>query len=605
MRLGARIVIFVLFASIAPLVFIAYASAHVARSQVEAAILRSEIAVAEAVAGEIARQLDDTERVLTLQLANFRLDAAPDEARTAFLIATYRLFPDVSIALLLDTDGRDQVPPVYQSTAAPPELAGHERVSEARLARLRAELPVPLAPGRATPGAAYRPEAGGTGVVPVAILSPWDDGLVLGVELSLASVAGRMARLAGNDREIVVLSAGGEILVRAGGQTGIVEPTHFRAFGASAGVRYRSASEVDVLAACARVPDRDWIVAVAEPATRVAAATRAIGTRTAYIGGFAILLAVIAGRIFSRFITEPILRVRDAATAIGEGNLGRRVTERIGGELGQLAHAFNRMSASLERNADEIASQKREIEAFNLELQLRVEQRTAQLREAQSRLVQSGQLAAVAEMSAGLAHELNNPLAGILGLLQLCAARAAGRPEEGLLRAAEKEALRCKDIVANLLRFTRVRADAGERDVVDMERVVRDVLALVGGPFRQREVTVEHLPQLVPLHVRGDATLLGRALGQLLTSLRSVAATGSVLRIRGERVEDEVVYRFELESTTGDDDDWRAAGMGFWVARQVFQEHAATLEEPEGARGGPRSWRLRAPSEPGPPPAGA
>jgi hypothetical protein len=47
--------------------------------------------------------------------------------------------------------------------------------------------------------------------------------------------------------------------------------------------------------------------------------------------------------------------------------------------------------------------------------------------------------------------------------------------------------------------------------------------------------------------------------------------------------------------TTAETDDWRAAGMGFWVARQVFQEHHATLDEPVGERGGPRAWRLVAP----------
>jgi signal transduction histidine kinase len=598
MRLGARIVLFIVFSSVVPLVLIALATARVARDQVESTIVRSQVAVAESVAGEIARQLDDTQRVLRLQLGNFRLDDAPPDVRSAFVLSTYRLFPEISVAMLRGADGGDLVPPVYQSTDAPNEIAGHDAVSRERLARLRAALPAAGSAGDVTAGPAYLPDAGRMGVIPMTVASPWGDGLSLGVELSLSSLGSRLAVLGGGERDIAVLDANGTVLVRGGGRSGLVEPGHFRAFldTGSTSLQYTTGDGAGVVAACTRVPTWGWQVAVAEPVSAVTDATWQIRARTAYIGGVALLFAAVAGFLLSRAITVPILTMRDAALAVGGGDFRRRVDEGAGGELADLAKAFNRMSQSLQTNAQIIAAKNAEIEAFNRELQERVEQRTAQLQEAQSRLVQSGQLAAVAELSAGLAHELNNPLAGILGLIQLTAPRLAGRPEESFLRAAEKEALRCKEIVANLLRFTRPAPAAGAAGVVDMKRVLQDVLLLVGGPFRQRDVTVEHVEQPEPMLVRGDATLLGRALGQLLTSLRSVAAPGSVLRIRGSRSGADVVYRFELGATTGHDDDWRAAGMGFWVARQVFAEHAATLREPEGERGGPRAWTLIAPA---------
>ncbi|MFZ5482163.1 MAG: HAMP domain-containing protein [Myxococcota bacterium] len=602
MRLGARIVAFILVTAVFPLLGLAVAAAGVAREQVEAAILGAQIDQAESFAALIARQLDDTERVLRLQVANFRLETAPDEARTSFLLATFRLFPEISVATLLDADGEELVPPVYRAQrdalAAddPLEIGRHDLVSDARLARLRESLPRAGEPGRAIVGDPYVVEDAGAAVVPMTIASAWGDGLALGVELSLASVAARMEAGVGSEREVMLLTRDGTVLLRAG-RGGLVEPDRFRGLlsTASAGLQYTSVWDVDVLAASARVPDRDWVVAVAEPADAVARGIYAIQTRTGYIGGFAVLFAVVAGVLLSRSITGPVLRIREAAIAVGQGDLARRVVADGQDELAELAGAFNRMSESLERNEHELRAKNAEIEAFNRELQQRVEQRTAQLREAQARLVQSGQLAAVAEMSAGLAHELNNPLAGILGLVQIVKARGEGG---GLLDSAEREVLRCKEIVANLLRFTRP-AGAGDArsdgEVVDLDGVLHDVLALVGGPFRDRGVNVEFVPAGEAMEVRGDPAQLGRALGQLLTSLRAVAAPGSTLRISGARAGRAVEYRFEAGGTTAEQDDWRAAGMGFWVARQVFQEHEATLEEPVGDRGGPRTWRLVAP----------
>lgn len=601
MRLGLRIVLFVAIVAIFPLGLLALAATKVARDQVEDAILRGQIAQAESVAATAARRLDDVARVLRLQVANFRLDTAPPEARGAFLLATWRLFPEIGVAFLLDGQGAPLAPAVYAPEGTVDDALGHERLSEARVAAFREALVARPAAGEVDIGAAYVPPGGGPGVIPVVVTSPWGDGVTLAAELSLGAVATESAT-----REVVLLDAQGGVLLRVG-QAGLVEPARFRALLASpsAGVRYVDALGSDVLAATARVPGREWVVVVAEPADAAVAGVRRIQARTGYIGGFAILFATVAGLLLTRSITGPVTRLRDAAQAVGRGELETRVTSGGRDELAELAAAFNQMTASIQHGNEVIAAKNVEIEAWNVELQERVDARTRELREAQARLVQSGQLAAVAEMSAGLAHELNNPLAGILGLVQVAGAQLAGRPEEGLLRAAEREALRCRDIVANLLRMARTAGEPPQRDVVELRTVVQDVLALVGGPLRARGVTVDWAPGGSPLRVRGDAASLGRALGQLLTSMRSVARMGTTLQITGNRRGPDVELRFELGATVSETDDWEAAGMGFWVARQVLQEHDATLEDPTSDRtlegtpapGGPRTWRLRIPAD--------
>ncbi len=597
MRLGLRIGFFVAFTAILPLLFLAFAASEVARNQVEARIVDFQVEAARSLGAVITRQVADTQRVLVQQVANFRLGVASDEVRSAFLVTTYRLFPEISIAALLDADGAELAPPLYQPVGRPPEVAGHDLVSPARLARFRDALPAASArPGGFEIGDAYLPEGAEAAVIPMVFTSPWGDGVTLAIELSLAPIASRMSALA-EGREVCLLGKEGQVLLRAG-QPGLVDPARTRSVlkNAAVDLRYDTADGVSVLAALAAVPEHEWAVVVAEPTDAVEATVAQIRGRTWYVGGLALVIAVVGGAYLTRSITGPVVRLRDATTAVGRGEFSRTAVEGRD-ELADLAKAFNRMSASLEQNAAEIAAKNAEIERFNAELQERVEQRTAQLKEAQARLVQSGQLAAVGELSAGVAHELNNPLAGVLGIVQILAVQLKDRPESALLRAAEEQAVRCKEIVANLLRFTRPEGTGAAQPgaVVDLGDVVRDVLALVGGAFRQRGVAVELGVEPVRLPIRGDATQLGRALGQLLTSLRTVAPPGSTLRIHEEARDAEVEVRFELSPTAAATDDWRAAGLGFWVARQVLQEHDVTLEEPEGERGGPRSWRLRAP----------
>lgn len=592
MRLNARIRFFILITSVLPLIGLAAAVAEVARDNLAERITLAQVQSAEALAGVVADAVQDVERVLLEQIGNFRLDVAPDEARAAFLVATYRLFPEISIATLVDATGQEISAAIYQVEGEDLVVKGHDAVSPERLARFRNALPASLEGGIAR-GTPYLPPGEEAAVVPLSLASPHGDGIALGVELSLGSLRGPLEATAGDDREVFLFDSSGNVLLHAG-RSELVDPRRFAPLLAagSADVRF----DDRVLAATARVPGREWVVAIAEPSAAAEAAARKVFEPAMYLGAVALVMVLATGTMLTRSIIGPVGKLREAALGIGGGDLARRVTVEGGDELAELGQAFNRMGSSLAQNAQEIAAKNAEIEAFNRELQARVEQRTAQLREAQARLVQSGQLAAVAEMSAGLAHELNNPLAGLLGIVQVVAAKRSGTGDEPLLRAAEEQALRCKEILGNLQRFTAAPAasDAvGTRDVVDLHALVTDVLGLVGSTFRQRDVEIVRRGE-GPLRVHGDGVLLGRALGQVLTALRGVAAPGCTLVVQSTRLPEAVELRFTLSDTVASQDDWRAAGMGLWVARQVLRDHGATAEEIESA-GPEKSWRIAAP----------
>jgi signal transduction histidine kinase len=190
---------------------------------------------------------------------------------------------------------------------------------------------------------------------------------------------------------------------------------------------------------------------------------------------------------------------------------------------------------------------------------------------------------------------LNNPLAGLLGMVQLVRQMRAGSADAALLATAEEQALRCKDIVGKLLRFTG-ETKVGERERVDLAEIVRDVVGLSGSAFRQRDVSLELDAPASEVWVLAHPDELGRALSQILSALRAVAAAGSTLSVLVGKESGAInVVRVELrlDGVRDSEDDWRASALGLWAARQVLAAHEATLEEVKVQTG--RCWRLQAP----------
>ena len=111
--------------------------------------------------------------------------------------------------------------------------------------------------------------------------------------------------------------------------------------------------------------------------------------------------------------------------------------------------------------------------------------------------------------------------------------------------------------------------------------VVREVLELVGGSFREADQIVDHAGGPAVM-VEADPALLAQALAQLLRSLRTALGPGGRLVILGEHDQTTAGLVFLLDGVVSDrQDDWLASGMGFWIAKQVLEEHDGVLIEPK------------------------
>ena len=575
MRIRARLVLFVGVAAIVPLGLVTLAVVRETERAVTDALLRAEIASAQATADAVGRRLEDLTRVVRVQVGGFRLDTATDDAREAFVLATWRLLPEGSAAGLVDASGVEVVPWVGFSAgpdaspdrvAADPAVArARERVAAApgtsRAERVRALLPAPGGPGEVVFGTPrVEPDADGA-VVSIVGANAGEDGLALAVEVPLAVLSAELSATAGVDREVAVLTVDGLVLARAG-RNDLLEIDRVRALLGSGTMdfRYATAAGVPVLAACAPVPGQRWVVVVVEPVAAVGVTAAAIRARAAYIGVAAILFAVAAGWSFAASLTRPVVALHRAAAALGRGAFDARVdADAGGGELAELGQAFNRMASDLG---------------------------------AQAQRVQGGQVAAVGELASGLAHALNNPLTGVLSAVQLASDEAtalgpAAAHVGPLLEVARGAAEQCRRVLQRVGRVS-------ETGATDAPAVV-DLRALVTSAARDAssgaDLLAPHAPDGEgPAWVYVDVERVRGFLAQFLVASRGLSHATSITTWSVSQRAERQILRVEVSPARADDDALRASGLDLWSARVGLATCGAVVTDL--AAPGMRGWEL-------------
>jgi len=271
----------------------------------------------------------------------------------------------------------------------------------------------------------------------------------------------------------------------------------------------------------------------------------------------------------------------------------------------------------------ELERARAELEELNGDLERRVAQRTEALESIQAKVVESGRLAAVGELAAGIAKELNNPLAGILGYSQYDLERMIEHPDKGLsveearqltthLRHIEREAQRCKRIVENLLTFSR-----GARCTftsVDVNAVLEQTLECTERQLAMRGIKVDvQMDSALPCIV-GDSQDLQQVFANIILNARNAMAEGGRLTIRTSLDEDaarekQVTVRFEDTGCGIPPEDLtrifepffttRAVagetGLGLSVSYGIVKQHGGDIEV-ESARGAGAAFTVRLPT---------
>lgn len=315
-------------------------------------------------------------------------------------------------------------------------------------------------------------------------------------------------------------------------------------------------------------------------------------------GGVA-LVYLVAVRVARRF-SQPIHGMTMAAQRIAQGDYSQAVRGGGDDELGYLAHSFNTMTSELQLAHTALRESADELER-------KVEERTAELKRMQAQMIQSEKMVAIGKLAAGVAHEINNPLTGVLTNSSLMLEDLADdHPWREDIQTIVNETLRCRKIVKGLLDFS--RQTRPQRTLLDLNQVVEDTLSLVRNQtvFRNTKLVYEldpHLPTVladadqmrqVVLNIVLNAAEAMVQGGELrLASASNVAKKAVELRISdtGPGIPDEVRARiFEPFFTTKK----TGTGLGLAVAYGIIERHHGEIRI-DSARGKGTTFTISVP----------
>ena len=303
------------------------------------------------------------------------------------------------------------------------------------------------------------------------------------------------------------------------------------------------------------------------------------------------LLVLGVGYAVTRAITKRIMRLRDGAVEIGNGNLSFRIEESANDEMGTLAREFNLMS-------DRLTEQNSQLEEANRDLEHRVSERTeklqqanVQLMEAQIQLVRTEKFGALGESSAGVAHDLRNLLGAIRNGIYFLKSRLAKSSELSAepkvveyLKVMDERITQCDKIIEDLISFTRISTpvyssvtliEVLESTLDGVETpggisVIRDYggtdVHAQAGPFQLLRVFTN-------LIVNANKAMLEG--GELTVAVRSVGPSAEVaITDTGPGISPEGLEKiFEPLYTT----KIQGTGRGLSVCQQVIAKHNGSL----------------------------
>ncbi len=255
--------------------------------------------------------------------------------------------------------------------------------------------------------------------------------------------------------------------------------------------------------------------------------------RQAQYGLFATGLAVLllSFLLLWGLVLRPVKRLRRAMERAGAGDLGARIPVRSGDEMGELARSWNAMAGELQHAREDL-------EGWNRTLEQRVQEKTAQLEQTHHQMVVVEKMASLGKLAAVVAHEINNPLAGIRTYARLLRRQLAGgeaappsaeqrQETDRVLEMVDSEAGRCGDIVRNLLAFSRQQAARLSEE--DLTPVIERCRLLLNHQAEMLNVTLEaRVDAGLPRVVCDAAQVQQMILALAMNALEATPAEGRV-----------------------------------------------------------------------------
>jgi two-component system NtrC family sensor kinase len=239
------------------------------------------------------------------------------------------------------------------------------------------------------------------------------------------------------------------------------------------------------------------------------------------LGGI-VLIIWVAVRMAKR-ISTPLKRIEDIANKIADGDYHQGITVIAPREIEHLADSINRMAKELE-------NEKQELEVWGNKLEVKVLERTEEIKKIHAQLFRSEKLASLGKLAAGVAHEINNPLTGILtnsSLLLDDLPKSDPRHED--VDVIVKETIRCREIVKRLLDFA--RQTKPQKQLVSINEIIENIILLVRNQTSFRNIQMQrNLQQNMP-EIMADRDQIQQVFINIIINASEAMSKGGLLSI--------------------------------------------------------------------------
>jgi two-component system NtrC family sensor kinase len=261
---------------------------------------------------------------------------------------------------------------------------------------------------------------------------------------------------------------------------------------------------------------------------------RRLRESTLWIAGvsltFILIASVSVGFFVHRLVYLPLRDLESGARRLSTGNLDQPIPVRSTDEFGKLAALFNGMTDALRNSREQLRD-------WAHTLEQKVESRTQELRRAQAETMRGEKLASVGLLASGVAHELNNPLTGILTFSHLLRQKMPDKSADAEdMDLVIRETKRCAAIIKRLLDFAREKQP--EKKFTDLNQIIDDTVRIVERPahLRDIEIVLDLDRSLPPIWI--DADQIKQVIMNMLVNAQHAVEEKGNITISTRRAQD-------------------------------------------------------------------
>jgi len=323
-----------------------------------------------------------------------------------------------------------------------------------------------------------------------------------------------------------------------------------------------------------------YVGVLKEPFDQVLGKTLVTFLGIAFLG---ILIIVFVSVFLAKRLSTPLRRLEEISRRVAEGEYDHEFTARGPREIEHLARSLNEM-------AKQLRGEKRELEEWANTLEKKVAERSEEMKKIHAQLFRSEKLASLGKLAAGVAHEINNPLTGVLtnsSLLLEDLDRDDPRRED--VEVMVNETIRCREIVKRLLDFA--KQTKPQKRLASINTLIETIVLLVRNQASFRNVTIEkHLEADLP-DVLVDPDQIQQVFVNIILNAAEAMTRGGKLTIRswaspdgqsvlvsiadtGPGIPEEVRERiFDPFFTTKE----HGTGLGLSISYGIVEQHGGTV----------------------------